>query len=173
MSGKTTPSKASHKTNSSQQKTVHINKNTDKTKVSNSSTTSGGGGKSDKSAEVPSSETKTDKKDQKNVAGESTSTEVADKEKELNKDIKSGKKRKVNSRTPTPVSVSVNAGEISVVVTPVSTTSPTSTVAGGDIKKSTVVLDISADKVKKVFNFLSINLYIQCGIAKWNKFEIK
>lgn len=148
VSGKTTPSKASHKTNTSQQKTVHNNKNSEKTKVPNSS--SGGGSKSDKSSEVQPVEQKVDEKDHKNAGSSDTGTsEVTDKEKEVSKDTKSGKKRKVNSRTPTPVSVSVNVSDASVVVTPVTNTSPTSVVAGSDNKKSTVS-DISGVKVKKV-----------------------
>lgn len=150
VSGKTTPSKASHKTNSSQQKTVHNNKNSEKTKVPNSSSGSGGS-KSDKSAEVSPLDQKIDKKDQKSAGNSDIGPlEVTEKEKEVSKDTKSGKKRKVNSRTPTPVSVSVNVSEASGVVTSVSNTSPSSTVAGSDNKKSTIVSDISVDKVKKV-----------------------
>lgn len=154
VSGKATPSKASNKSNNSQQKTVHNNKNSEKSKVSNSSA---GAVKSDKSADVPASDQKLDKKDQKSGDSSSAVAEVPDKEKEVIKDNKSGKKRKVNSRTPTPVSVSVAASDISAVVTPVTNTSPISTVVGVgvDNKKSTVVSDISADKVKKV-------LYTQC-----------
>lgn len=157
VSGKTTttPSKASNKSNNSQPKTVHNNKYSDKTKVSNASASAGG--KVEKSgAETQSSaDQKLEKKDQKSA--ETTVVEVpAEKEKETLKD-KSGKKRKVNSRTPTPVSVSVAASDISVVVTPVTNTSPISTAVSVDIKKSTAVSDISADKVKKV-------QYIRCVI---------
>lgn len=107
--------------------------------------------KSEKSADASSADQKLDKKDQKAVESAS-SAEVPDKEKDVIKDIKSGKKRKVNSRTPTPVSVSVAASDISVVVTSVTTTSPT---ISADIKKSTVVNDISTDKVKKVVYYLT------------------
>lgn len=155
VSGKTTPSKASNKSNTSQQKTVHNHKNSDKTKVTNSSSSTGS--KSDKSAEPPTTSTdqKLDKKDQKGAVDSSSVEAVADKDKEVVKDNnKSSKKRKVNSRTPTPVSVSVTASDISAVVTPVTNTSPISTIVGVDNKKNTIVSDISPDKVKKVIIFL-------------------
>lgn len=78
--------------------------------------------------------------------------ETADKEKEIVKDTKTGKKRKVNSRTPTPVSASVSASDLSVAVT-ATTTAPspvTTSTVNADSKKSTVVGDSGADKVKKV-----------------------
>lgn len=146
VAGKATPSKASNKSNSSQQKTFHNNKNSDKTKVSNTSSSSAN--KSDKSADsTPTSDSKVEKKDQK--SGETLLGEVL--EKEVVKDNKIGKKRKVNSRTPTPVSASVIPNEISVAVTPVTTAASliSSTTVSADINKSTVG-DTSAEKAKKV-----------------------
>lgn len=122
--------------------------------MSNSSSSTGS--KSDKSAESPATSTdqKLDKKDQKGVVDTSSVEAVADKDKEVVKDNnKSSKKRKVNSRTPTPVSVTVTASDISAVATPVTNTSPISTIVGVENKKSTVVSDISPDKVKKVIKY--------------------
>lgn len=125
--------------------------------MSNSSSSTGS--KSDKSAEPPTTSTdqKLDKKDQKGAVDSTSVEAVADKDKEVVKDNNKGsKKRKVNSRTPTPVSVSVTASDISAVVTPVTSTSPISTIVGVDNKKSTIVSDISPDKVKKVINISDI-----------------
>ncbi|XP_028131273.1 protein AF-10 isoform X2 [Diabrotica virgifera virgifera] len=112
-----------------QQKTVHNNnKASDKTKV-----TVKGSGKSEEAP--PADNTESTKKDT-----ESEQKEV--------KDTKGSKKRKANSRTPTPVS-SGNSSEVSVVttvtLTGTSTINTTSTITSD--KKSTV--SDSADKTKK------------------------
>lgn len=172
ISSKVPPAKAgSNKSNNSiSSKTVHNNKNVDKSKVSNSTNN-----KSDKSDALSSSDQKVDKKDQKTTAsGESSSAAVeaaTDKEKDVvapKENNKSGKKRKVNSRTPTPVSGSSNssgsitASDISVVVTPLtavsagvgtsgSVLSAALTGTAADSKKSPAVVgETSADKIKKV-----------------------
>ncbi|KAJ8970292.1 hypothetical protein NQ317_019689 [Molorchus minor] len=137
--------KGSNKSSNSQQKAVHNhNKNSDKSKVSNSKSAKG-----EESANVvPISDSKLEKKDLKSDPAEAeTGKEV--------RESKGSKKRKANSRTPTPVSVVTS--EVSVVVTavpgtatPASATSATSSVSVNNKKNPAVVSDSSSEKVKKL-----------------------
>ncbi|KAJ8951910.1 hypothetical protein NQ318_019889 [Aromia moschata] len=122
VASKSAPSKTSGKSSSSsQQKAVHNhNKNSDKSKVSNakSAKSEESGGADNANADV-----KLDKKDSK--GGEPA--EAAD----PGKEGKGSKKRKANSRTPTPVSVVPS--EVSVVVTAVASVETVAPPAGATL----------------------------------------
>ncbi|XP_018575160.1 protein AF-10 [Anoplophora glabripennis] len=134
---------SSKSSSSSQQKTVHNHtKNSDKSKVSSS--------KSAKSEDSVATDAILEGKPEKK---ESKSEPV---ETEQGKDPKEGKvskKRKANSRTPTPVSVVTS--EVSAVVTAISTistsasTTSATSVVSSEKKNTAVISENSSDKPKK------------------------